>query len=124
VVKGEKKVALLRRADMMVIPTSQENFGLVFPEALCCETPVLLTEGVDIHREILEAGGGLLIRRDAADIARQVEALLQDQGDARRRGQAGRAWVYRTLEPSLIARQWIETYERIAGKRPATANVP
>lgn len=120
-VSGTKKVALLRRANMLVIPTSQENFGLVFPEALCCETPVLLTEGVDIHQEILEADAGLLIRRDPLHIAAQIEWLLHRPEEALRRGRQGRSWVLRSLDPSLIARRWMETYQNLAADQaPST----
>ncbi|HVT83235.1 MAG TPA: glycosyltransferase, partial [Phycisphaerae bacterium] len=68
-VRGAAKTALFRRADVLVLPTSQENFGIVFPEALACETPVLTTQGVDIHEELVGSGGAMLIQREAGDIA-------------------------------------------------------
>ncbi len=68
---------------MLAIPTSQENFGLVFPESLACETPVLLTRGVDIQQEIVESRGGILITRDAEDIAAKIGILLGDAAGAR-----------------------------------------
>src|SRR5262249_16716737 len=43
VVQGQAKITLFRRAQMLVLPSSQENFGIVVAEALACETPVLLT---------------------------------------------------------------------------------
>jgi glycosyltransferase involved in cell wall biosynthesis len=113
VVRGEAKVALYRRAAMLALPTSQENFGLVFPEALACETPVLLTEGVDIYEELVSAGAGELIRRDAEDVAAKIDALLANPEEARRRGEAGRRWVFQTLEPSAIARQWLDVYHSL-----------
>jgi glycosyltransferase involved in cell wall biosynthesis len=114
-VRGAQKVALLRRADMLAIPTAQENFGIVFPEALACETPVLLTRDVDIHQDVVGAEAGLLMRRDAGDVAEKMALLLKDPADARRRGAAGRRWVLETLEPAAIARQWIEAYRELAG---------
>jgi glycosyltransferase involved in cell wall biosynthesis len=113
VVRGAAKAALYRRAAMLVLPTSQENFGLVFPEALACETPVLLTEGVDIHEELVRAGAGELIRREAGDVAEKMDGLLADPEAARRRGEAGRRWVLETLEPGAIARRWLEVYRSL-----------
>jgi glycosyltransferase involved in cell wall biosynthesis len=108
--RGAAKTALFRRAEVLALPTSQENFGIVFPEALACETPVLVTEGVDIHTELIESGGALLIRRDAADIAEKISALLADPAAARARGEAGRRWVFKALAGEAITRQWIEAY--------------
>jgi glycosyltransferase involved in cell wall biosynthesis len=114
-VRGEQKVALLRRAEMLALPTSQENFGIVFPEALACETPVLLTKDVDIYEAVLKAGAGLLITREAGDVAERIGVLLGDAGAARAKGAAGRRWVLETLEPARIARQWLAAYRGLAG---------
>jgi glycosyltransferase involved in cell wall biosynthesis len=113
-VQGAQKAALLRRADVLAIPSSQENFGIVFAEALASGTPVLVTDGVDIHEELVGSGGALLIRRDPADIAEKIAALLSDTAAARERGKAGRRWVFSNLAPEAIAAQWRNVYGEIA----------
>jgi len=114
-VGGAKKAALYRTAEVLAIPTSQENFGLVFPEALACETPVMLTEGVDIHREILAAGGGYLIGQDVAGIVGQLVEALDHPEENHRKGEAGRRWVLENLQPSAIAKQWRRIYGEVLG---------
>ena len=42
---GEKKWKLFREADVFVLPTYSENFGIVVGEALACGTPVITTKG-------------------------------------------------------------------------------
>lgn len=42
---GEKKWKLFREADIFVLPTYSENFGIVVGEALACGTPVITTKG-------------------------------------------------------------------------------
>ena len=116
-VQGLQKTTLLHRADLLALPTSQENFGIVFAEALACQTPVLVTEGVDICQELLSSGGALLIRRDPSDIAEKISALLADPAAARAQGQAGRQWVLANLAPKIIAQQWLEAYHTIAAMR-------
>ena len=44
-VYGEKKWKLFREADVFVLPTYSENFGIVVAEALACGTPVITTKG-------------------------------------------------------------------------------
>lgn len=44
-VYGEKKWKLFREADVFVLPTYSENFGIVVGEALACGTPVITTKG-------------------------------------------------------------------------------
>jgi Glycosyltransferase len=42
---GDQKWKLFREADVFVLPTYSENFGIVVPEALVCGTPVITTKG-------------------------------------------------------------------------------
>ena len=42
---GTKKWELFRNADVFVLPTYSENFGIVIGEALACGTPVITTKG-------------------------------------------------------------------------------
>jgi len=44
-VYGSKKWQLYRDADLFVLPTHSENFGIVVAEALACGTPVITTKG-------------------------------------------------------------------------------
>ncbi len=56
---GGAKWGALYGADAFVLPSHQENFGIAVAEALGCGTPVLISNKVNIWREILEAGAGL-----------------------------------------------------------------
>lgn len=42
---GDEKWRLFREADVFVLPTHSENFGIVVAEALACGTPVITTVG-------------------------------------------------------------------------------
>ncbi len=58
--QGPAKYGAFRAAEAFVLPSHQENFGIVVAEALACGTPVLISNQVNIWREILETGVGLV----------------------------------------------------------------
>jgi len=56
---GSLKWGALSAADAFVLPSHQENFGIAVVEALACATPVLISNKVNIWREIVDDGAGL-----------------------------------------------------------------
>lgn len=55
---GTIKWGALHAAEAFILPSHQENFGLAVVEALACATPVLISDKVNIWREIVEEGAG------------------------------------------------------------------
>lgn len=58
--QGAAKYGAFRAAEAFVLPSHQENFGIVVAEALACGTPVLISNQVNIWQEIQESGVGLV----------------------------------------------------------------
>ncbi len=56
---GDLKWGAFRAADVFVLPSHQENFGIAVVEALGCGTPVLISNRINIWREIAADGAGL-----------------------------------------------------------------
>jgi glycosyltransferase involved in cell wall biosynthesis len=57
---GDQKWGAFRSADAVILPSHQENFGFVIAEALACAKPVLISNKVNIWREILAAKAGFV----------------------------------------------------------------
>lgn len=110
-VTGPLKTSLYSLADALAIPTSQENFGFVFPESLACETPVITTKGVDIWPELESSGGAIILDPPTpAAFARALADLLSDPLRRARMGQAGRRWVLDYLDNRRILSRFEEMY--------------
>ena len=71
---GNLKWCALRSAGAFILPSHQENFGIAVIEALAMGTPVLLSNKVNIWREIVDDGAGFA-RPDTED---GTLAVLQD----------------------------------------------
>jgi glycosyltransferase involved in cell wall biosynthesis len=70
---GKMKWAALREAEAYVLPSHQENFGISVAEALACGVPALVTNKVNIWREIVSEGGGLAENDDVSGICRLLD---------------------------------------------------
>lgn len=57
---GDLKWGALRAAEVFALPSHTENFGITIAEALACGVPVLISDQVNIWREIQAAGAGLV----------------------------------------------------------------
>jgi glycosyltransferase involved in cell wall biosynthesis len=57
--RGDVKTGALRAAEAFVLPSHQENFGLAVAESMACATPVLISNKVNIWREVVQDGAGL-----------------------------------------------------------------
>ncbi len=57
---GDLKWGAIRCAEAFVLPSHQENFGIAVVEAMACGVPVLISNQVNIWREIEQDGAGLV----------------------------------------------------------------
>jgi hypothetical protein len=70
---GDSKWGALYGCEAFVLPSHQENFGIAVVEALACGKPVLISDQVNIWREIVEDGVGMV----EGDTEEGVEKLLR-----------------------------------------------
>jgi glycosyltransferase involved in cell wall biosynthesis len=119
-VEGARKRAALAAADVFVLPSFSENFGIAAIEALHGGVPCVLARGVAVAREIDQAGAGLAVPPQAAAVAQAVERVL---GTDMRRGMAQRAAEFAAREYSAhtMAKRLITLYEGICPMRRLTA---
>jgi glycosyltransferase involved in cell wall biosynthesis len=75
-IEGEMKSSALAAADAFVLPSHQENFGLAVVEALSAGLPVLISNRVNIWREIEEDRAGYVDTDDLDGTKRMIARWL------------------------------------------------
>jgi glycosyltransferase involved in cell wall biosynthesis len=110
-VVGGRKWDAFRGADLYVLPSKAENFGVTIAEALAAGTPVVATKGAP-WAELPLHGAGWWIEDDVESVAQALESAMSLPRDQlRQMGRAGRTWVEGAFGWPAIASQFAQLYE-------------
>lgn len=97
--RGDAKWGAFYNSEAFVLPSHQENFGIVVAEAMACGRPVLITDKVNIWREVTASGGGLAEPDDAAGIERLLRRFVALSAEEKAQmGRNARAAFVRSFE--------------------------
>jgi glycosyltransferase involved in cell wall biosynthesis len=80
---GDLKYGAFYAAEVFALISHQENFGVAVVEALACGLPVLLSQKVNIWREIVESKAGLAAADDERGALELLEGWLAKSTDER-----------------------------------------
>lgn len=120
---GDAKWGAFRFADAMILPSHQENFGFVVAEAMACSSPVLISNKVNIWREVQASGCGL-VEPDTLEGTRSLIRRFYAQPAAERGQMArnARAGFLRYFDIQATARE----FARAIGleREPAAQTTP
>lgn len=122
---GEDKRRLYRNADLFVLPTHAENFGLVIAEALSQEVPVITTRNAPwAGLESERCGWWIPLDQGALTLA-MAEALACSQSDLQKMGRRGREWMLRDFGWQGVVERLREVYHWVAhgGVRPSVVHL-
>lgn len=100
-------------ADLFVLPSYSENFGNAVIEAMASGTPVLISDQVNIWREVIDAGAGRAVPCDVAPLADAMEEMLADPISLAAAGQAARA-AAENYRWERVAERLEEVYDDLA----------
>ena len=109
--RGPDRISALADADLFVLPSYQENFGIAVVEALAAGTPVVISDQVQIHTEISRAQVGGVTPTQIAPLASEIGRWLTDKELRDRAGRAARPFVWATYNWADVAQRWAGHYQ-------------
>lgn len=109
---GEKKEAAYQSADVFVMPSVSESFGMSAAEAMQNKLATILTEGVGIADEARRAGAAIVIKKDEIELVNAIMKLLENDGERADLGKKGAEFVDREYAEDTIVKKFEGAYRQ------------
>ena len=114
-------VDYLSAADVLLLPSEQESFGLAALEAMACEVPVIASLVGGIPEVVTDGETGFLSEvGDVDKMADDAARLLSDATLRREMGKRARESAVSRYRTDIVIPRYIEFYERVLKKTRET----
>jgi len=100
---GNAKWTAFHGAEVFILPSHQENFGIAVVEAMACGTPVLISNKINIYKDIIKAGAGIAAPDTAEGTAHLLESWIALGDAARQKTAENAAALYQMLFTEEVA---------------------
>ncbi len=109
---GRDRAAALVDAEVFVLPSYQENFGVVVIEALAAGTPVIISDQVNIQDTIAAAQVGEVVPTSVQPLSDALSRWLNDRSLRESASHRAIEFVAQTFDRHAQAQRWMEHYQR------------
>jgi L-malate glycosyltransferase len=116
--KQDRVNELLALADLLLMPSELESFGLAALEAMACKVPSIATRVGGVPELIDDGVTGLLYKvGDVDGMAQGALSLLSDKARLETMREEARRTAQKRFCASLVVPQYVRYYEKVLGNR-------
>lgn len=112
-ISGDMKAALIDRADLFVLPSYYENFGIAVAEAMVAGVPVLISDRVQIWDAIRETDSGWVVPCDTEAIVTALREALEQPEMRKQRGRNAQTCALDRYSWDAIAERMLAVYQQL-----------
>ena len=112
-VTGQLKASLLQAADLFVLPSYYENFGIAVAEAMVAGVPVVISNQVHIWEQVRDSESGWIGTTEVESLVELIQQALQNPQECKRRGLNAQNYALENFSWDAIAQQMIQAYQKI-----------
>ena len=114
----DAKLAAYRSADLYVLPSQSENFGITVAEALAAGTPAIVTTGAP-WAEIRDRRAGWWVSPEIETLVGTLDdAMRKPRAELEEMGRRGREWMLESFQWKAIAGRMLHYYDWIITGMP------
>lgn len=111
--EGSGKDAALQDADIFVLPSYSENFGIAPAEAMAASVPIVISDQVAIHGDVTDANAGVVVPCNVRALSEALLRLLRDPGLRSELGRNGQALAARRYSIEAMTRSILGLYQDV-----------
>lgn len=113
---GDDKWNAYKNSDIFILPTLNENFGIVIAESYLCGTPVITTKGAP-WKIIKDFNCGWWVDRNVECISKSISDFLIISVDERKKmGLKGRQLVVKNYSSDIISKKMFNLYNKLVNE--------
>ncbi len=112
-VTGTEKQILLQGADVFVLPSFSENFGIAVVEAMLARLPVIITPEIYIATDIAAAQAGIVVEGEVEKLVEAITKVLKDSQLRQQLGNLGFQLAQQRYSWRAIASQLSDIYSKL-----------
>jgi glycosyltransferase involved in cell wall biosynthesis len=111
-ISGEVKLAAYRDAEIFILPSYSENFGMSIVEAMACGTPVIISDQVGIAQDIDQQKAGVVTTTKVESVAKAMNHLLDNKEERKCIGEKGLKMVREYYNIEAVSKEFIKEYTK------------
>ena len=112
-ITGKEKLAAYIDADVFVLSSYFESFGMTVVEAIGCGVPIIISDRVGIKDDVLKYNAGIVTSLNSSQIAEAILSILNSQTLAAKLSQNGYKLLEEKYDIKKVGIKMLEAYKKI-----------